>query len=213
MTGRSRNRNALYESTARLSFILYEGGTLHRVFDRISHPRLAGRLVAERIEDFAPSSIMPRSNNALIPTMDSTTQSGDADLRDEYAALRERAVMLEEQVPPLLQRISDVLPRISGESGLADEHRERLVGARNAAMVSIENYQQAIPFLQTADSIIEQLDKTPERDEDIEWRESLLQRLDELIDVAVVMIDDAQGYFEQAAACDLSNVPKSILED
>ncbi|AJY08261.1 hypothetical protein SAMN02787148_1231 [Burkholderia vietnamiensis] len=121
--------------------------------------------------------------------------------------------MLEEQVPPLLQRISDVLPRISGESELADEHRERLVGARNAAMVSIENYQQAIPFLQTADSIIEQLDKTPERDEDVEWRESLLQRLDELIDVAVVMIDDAQTYFEQADACDLSNIPKSILEE
>lgn len=213
MTSHSHNRNALYESTASLSFILYKGGTLHRVFDRIPHPRLAGHLATERIEGFAPSSIMPRSNNALIPTMDSTTQSGDTDLRDEYAALRERAVMLEEQVPPLLQRISDVLPRISGESELADEHRERLVGARNAAMVSIENYQQAIPFLQTADSIIEQLDKTPERDEDIEWRESLLQRLDELIDVAVVMIDDAQGYFEQAAACDLSSVPKSILED
>lgn len=160
-----------------------------------------------------PSSIMPRPNHALISTMDSTSQSGDADLRDEYAALRERAIILEEQAPPLLQRISDVLPRISGESELADEHRERLVGARNAAMVSIENYQQAIPFLQTADSIIEQLDKTPERDEDIEWRESLLQRLDELIDVAVVMIDDAEGYFEQADACDLSSVPKAILED
>ncbi len=145
--------------------------------------------------------------------MDSTTQPGDTDLRDEYAALRERAILLEEQVPPLLQRISDMLPRISGESELADAHRERLVGARNAALVSIENYQQAIPFLQTADSIIEQLDKTPERDEDIEWRESLLQRLDELIDVAVVMIDDADSYFEQAQACDLSSVPKSILED
>jgi uncharacterized protein (DUF3084 family) len=168
---------------------------------------------AEQAKPIARSSIMPRSNNALITTMDSTTQSGDADLRDEYAALRERAVMLEENVPPLLQRISDVLPRISGESELADEHRERLVGARNAAMVSIENYQQAIPFLQTADSIIEQLDKTPERDEDVEWRESLLQRLDELIDVAVVMIDDAQTYYEQADACDLSSVPKSILED
>lgn len=39
------------------------------------------------------------------------------------------------------------------------------------------------------------------------------QRLDELIDVAVVMIDDAQTYFEQADACDLSNIPKSILEE
>lgn len=145
--------------------------------------------------------------------MDSTTQPGDADLRDEYAALRERAILLEQQVPPLLQRISDMLPRISGESELADTHRERLVGARNAALVSIENYQQAIPFLQTADSIIEQLDKTPERDEDTEWRESLLQRLDELIDVAVVMIDDADSYFEHAQACDLSSVPASILED
>lgn len=160
-----------------------------------------------------PSSIMPRSHYALISTMDSTTQSGDADLRAEYAALRQRATVLEEQVPPLLQRISDVLPRISGESELADEHRERLVGARNAAMVSIENYQQAIPFLQTADSIIEQLDKTPEREEDDEWRESLLQRLDELIDVAVVMINDAEDYFDQAYDCDLDNVPPSILED
>ncbi|KVD41263.1 ATPase [Burkholderia sp. ABCPW 11] len=156
---------------------------------------------------------MPRPNHAFISMMDSTTQPGDTDLRDEYAALRERAMRLEEQVPPLLQRISDMLPRISGESELADAHRERLVGARNAALVSIENYQQSIPFLQTADSIIEQLDKAPERDEDIEWRESLLQRLDELIDVAVVMIDDADSYFEHAQACDLSSVPKSILED
>ncbi|NTZ87772.1 ATPase [Burkholderia metallica] len=156
---------------------------------------------------------MPRPNHARILMMDSTTQPGDTDLRDEYDALRERAILLEEQVPPLLQRISDMLPRISGESELADTHRERLVGARNAALVSIENYQQAIPFLQTADSIIEQLDKAPERDEDIEWRESLLQRLDELIDVAVVMIDDADSYFEHAQACDLSSVPKSILED
>ncbi|EAY71616.1 Ribosomal protein L11 [Burkholderia dolosa AU0158] len=158
------------------------------------------------------SSIIRRSNYTRTSTMDSPTQSGDTDLRAEYAALRERAVMLEQQVPPLLQRISDVLPRIGGESELADEHRERLVGARNAAMVSIENYQQAIPFMQTADSIIEQLDKTPERDEDADWRESLLQRLDELIDVAVVMIDDAQHYFEQAQACDLDSVPKSILD-
>ena len=29
----------------------------------------------------------------------------------------------------------------------------------------------------------------------------------------VVMIDDAQTYFEQADACDLSNIPKSILEE
>ncbi|PRE11280.1 ATPase [Burkholderia multivorans] len=149
----------------------------------------------------------------LTMTMDSFTQSGEADLRAEFAALRERAATLEEQVPPLLQRISDVLPRISGETELADEHRERLVGARNAAMVSIENYQQAIPFVQTADSIIEQLDKTPERDEDTEWRDALLQRLDELIDVAIVMIDDADNYFEQARACDLASVPPSILED
>ncbi|MGS0894486.1 ATPase [Burkholderia stagnalis] len=145
--------------------------------------------------------------------MDSPTQSGAADLRAEYEALRERATVLEEQAPPLLQRISDILPRISGVSELADTHRERLVGARNAALVSIENYQQAIPFLQTADSIIEQMDKTPERDEDTEWREALLQRLDELIDVAVVMIDDAEDYLDQAYACDLASVPPSILED
>lgn len=161
----------------------------------------------------ALSSIMRRLHHAQRPKMDSTAQSDEANLRAEYAALRERATLLEEQVPPLLQRISDVLPRIGGQSAQADDYREWLVGARNAALVSIENYQQAIPFLQTAESVIEQLDKTPERDEDAEWRDALLQRLDELIDVAVVMIDDAAAHYEQAQDPDPADVPQSLLDD
>ncbi|KVM46040.1 ATPase [Burkholderia ubonensis] len=145
--------------------------------------------------------------------MDSSTQSDEADLRAEYAALRQRAAALEEQVPPLLQRISDVLPRIGGQSEPADDYRELLVGARNAALVAIENYQQAIPFLQTAESIVEQLDKTPERDEDAEWRDALLQRLDELIDVATVMIDDADMHYSMAQETNPADVPPSLLDD
>ncbi|KVR74208.1 hypothetical protein [Burkholderia ubonensis] len=145
--------------------------------------------------------------------MDSSTQSDEADLRAEYAALRQRAAALEEQVPPLLQRISDVLPRIGGQSEPADDYRELLVGARNAALVAIENYQQAIPFLQTAESIVEQLDKTPERDEDAEWRDALLQRLDELIDVATVMIDDADTHYGMAQETNPADVPPSLLDD
>ncbi|MGU7782297.1 ATPase [Burkholderia sp. PU8-34] len=145
--------------------------------------------------------------------MDSTTQSDEADLRAEYTALRQRATMLEEQVPTLLQRISDVLPRIGGQSEQADDYREWLVGARNAALVSIENYQQAIPFLQTAESIIEQLDKTPVREEDTEWRDALLQRLDELIDVAAFMVDDAAASYEHAQEPDPADVPPSLLDD
>ncbi|MGU7776322.1 ATPase [Burkholderia sp. MR1-5-21] len=145
--------------------------------------------------------------------MDSTAQSDEADLRAEYTALRQRATMLEEQVPTLLQRISDVLPRIGGQSEQADDYREWLVGARNAAMASIENYQQAIPFLQTAESIIEQLDKTPVRDEDAEWRDALLQRLDELIDVAAFMVDDAEASYEQAQDPDPADVPPSLLDN
>ncbi|OJA63167.1 ATPase [Burkholderia ubonensis] len=145
--------------------------------------------------------------------MDSSTQSDEADLRAEYAALRQRAAALEEQVPPLLQRISDVLPRIGGQSEPADDYRELLVGARNAALVAIENYQQAIPFLQTAESIVEQMDKTPERDEDAEWRDALLQRLDELIDVATVMIDDADMHYGMAQETNPADVPPSLLDD
>ncbi|KVZ16229.1 ATPase [Burkholderia stagnalis] len=156
---------------------------------------------------------MPRSHYPHRPMMDSTTRSDEIDLRDEYAALSQRAAALEEQVPPLLQRISDVLPRIGGQSELVDDHREALVGARNAALVAIENYQQAFPFLQTAESIIEQLDKTPVRDEDEEWRDALLQRLDELIDVATVMIDDADAHYEQAQDPDPADVPPSLLDD
>ena len=143
---------------------------------------------------------------------DSDTPFDEAHLRAAYAALRRRATALEEQVPPRLQRISDVLHRIGGQSELADDYRAMLVGARNAAMLAIENYHQAIPFLHTAESILEQMDKTPEQEADEEWREALLQRLLELIDVAATMVDDAEAHDEQANDPDPESIPPSILD-
>lgn len=144
--------------------------------------------------------------------MDSPSQSDEADLRAAYDVLRQRTTTLEEQVPALLQRISDVLCRIGGQSELADDYRALLVGARNDAMLAIENYQQAIPYLQTAASIFEQMDKVLEREEDEAWREALRQRLQELIDVAAMMVDDADAHHELAKDPDPEDVPDSILD-
>ena len=45
-----------------------------------------------------------------------------------------------------------------------------------------------------------------------EWRDALLQRLDEFVDHAVVMIDEAELRFAQAKDPDPAAVPQSILD-
>lgn len=142
--------------------------------------------------------------------MDSVSPFDQVQLLAEYADLRQRAAALDEQVPACLQRISDKLPRISGESELADHYRGLLVGARSKALVSIENYHEAIPYLQTAESLIVQLNAHP--DGQAEARGELLDRLDELIDAAVGMIDLAEQCFGDAQATDPDAVPLSILD-
>ncbi|AXF02670.1 MULTISPECIES: hypothetical protein [Paraburkholderia] len=142
--------------------------------------------------------------------MDSVSPFDQVQLLAEYADLRQRAAALDEQVPACLQRISDKLPRISGESELADHYRSLLVGARSKALVSIENYHEAIPYLQTAESLIVQLNGHP--DGQAEARGELLDRLDELIDAAVGMIDLAEQCFGDAQATDPDAVPPSILD-
>ena len=144
--------------------------------------------------------------------MDSLAPFDEAHLPNDYAALRQRAAALEDQVPAYLQRISETLHRVSGESELANHHRSLLVSARGNAMLAIENYHQAFPFLQTAESLVGQLDRQPISFEGAEWRDALLQRLDELVDDAVVMIDEAELRFAQAKDPDAAEVPKSLLD-
>ncbi|WP_176055437.1 ATPase [Paraburkholderia caribensis] len=157
--------------------------------------------------------------------MDSVSPFDQAQLLAEYADLRQRAAALDEQVPACLQRISDTLPRISGESELADHYRSLLVGARSNALVSIENYHEAIPYLQAAESLIAQLNGHPDVQPDgqpggqpaasgqVGARGALLDRLDELIDAAVGMIDLAEQCFNDAQATDPDTVPASLLDD
>ncbi|MEM5387794.1 ATPase [Paraburkholderia phymatum] len=144
--------------------------------------------------------------------MDNAAPFDEAHLLTDYTALRQRAAALEEQVPAYLQRISETLHRIGGESDLANHHRSLLVSARGNAMMAIENYHQAFPFLQTAGSLVEQLDRQPISFEGAEWRDALLQSLDELIDNAVVMIDEAELRFGEAKDPDPAAVPRSILD-
>ena len=144
--------------------------------------------------------------------MDSLAPFDEAHLPNDYAALRQRAAALEDQVPAYLQRISETLHRVSGESDLANHHRSLLVSARGNAMLAIENYHQAFPFLQTAESLVGQLDRRPISFEGTEWRDALLQRLDELVDHTVVMIDEAELRFAQAKDPDPAALPQSILD-
>ena len=157
--------------------------------------------------------------------MDSVSPFDQAQLLAEYADLRQRAAALDEQVPACLQRISDKLPRISGESGPADHSRRLLGGARSNPLVSTEHYQEAIPYLQAAESLIAQLNGHPDVQPDGQpggqpaasdqagARGALLDRLDELIDAAVGMIDLAEQCFNDAQATDPDTVPASLLDD
>jgi hypothetical protein len=144
--------------------------------------------------------------------MDSAAPFDEAHLLNDYTALRLRAAVLEEQVPAYLQSISETLHRIGGQSELASHYRSLLVSARGNAMMAIENYHQAFPFLQTAESLVGQLDRQPISFEGTEWRDALLQRLDEIVDHAVAMIDEAELRFAQAKDPDPAAVPQSILD-
>jgi hypothetical protein len=144
--------------------------------------------------------------------MDGAAQFNEADLLTDYTALRQRTAALEEQVPAYLQRISETLHRIGGESELANHHRSLLVCARGNAMMAIENYHQAFPFLQTAESLVEQLAKPTISFEGAEWRDGLLQRLDELVGDAAFMIAEAESRFGEAKDIDPAAVPQSILD-
>jgi hypothetical protein len=111
-----------------------------------------------------------------------------------------------------LHGISETLHRIGGQPELASHHRSLLVSARGNAMAATENYHQALPFLQTAASLVGQLDRRPISFEGAEWRDALLQNLDEFVDHAVVMIGEAELCLTQAKDPDPAAVRQSILD-
>ena len=139
-------------------------------------------------------------------------QFNEAHLLADYTALRQRTAALDEQVPAYLQRISETLHRIGGESDLANHYRSLLVCARGNAMMAIENYHQAFPYLQTAQSLVAQLGRQKISFEGDECCDAPLQRLDELVCDAASMIDEAELRFGQAKDADPAAVPQSILD-
>jgi hypothetical protein len=144
--------------------------------------------------------------------MDNAARLDEDYLIARYRALQQRTAALDDQVPACLQRIAGTLCRIGGESDLAIEYRSRLVVARGHAMRAIKSHHQAIPFLQRAESLVDQLNRRAVSFEGAEWRDALLSHISALVETVESMLAESEGCFSEAQQVDPDAVPQSILD-
>jgi hypothetical protein len=145
---------------------------------------------------------MPSMNmqSADIPMLNET------ELRDQYAHLQQRALRLGSHGQSRIDQLAAAMQ--SPPKDRADEYLRPLKGATDDAMAAVLSYHRALPFLETANSLIESLAKPSPSADDEEWRDQLLFRLAEVLEVAADLISEGEAHQERGAGVEL---PGSFL--
>ncbi|MEM5403758.1 hypothetical protein [Paraburkholderia unamae] len=122
-------------------------------------------------------------------------------LRAHYANLQQRALSLGSHGQSRIDQLAAAMQ--SPPKKHTDDYLRVLKGATDDAMVAVLSYQRALPFLETANSLIESLAKpSPSADEE-EWREQLLFRLTEVLETGAALIAEGEVHLERSHRVDI----------
>lgn len=126
----------------------------------------------------------------------STPDQSESALRAQYASLQNRARELEAHAPSRIDALHD-----AAQSAAAGHtaYESALKNAVNEAMLAVRCYHGAVPFLETANSLIEHLAKPPLLDDGMEWHDEILGRMAEVLEIAAGMIAEGEMHLEASA--------------
>jgi hypothetical protein len=124
-----------------------------------------------------------------------TLMHDETGLREQYAQLQQRALHLSSHGQSRVDQLAAAMQSPSTEH--ADENLRVLSGAADDAMEAVLGYRRALPFLETANSLIESLAKPSPSDEDEEWRDQLLFRLAEVLETGADLIAEGEAHLER----------------
>ncbi|WP_052391768.1 hypothetical protein [Paraburkholderia bannensis] len=118
-------------------------------------------------------------------------------LRARYASLQHRTRDLESHAPSRIDALHEALHEQS--TGHTAAYEDALKDAVNEAMLAARCYHGAVPFLETANSLIEHLAKPPLLDDGMEWHDEILGRLAEVLEIAAEMIAEGEAHLEASS--------------
>ncbi|MCP3711890.1 hypothetical protein M3I54_33900 [Paraburkholderia sp. CNPSo 3274] len=125
----------------------------------------------------------------------------ETELHEQYAELQRRAMSLGSHGQSRIDQLAAAM-RLPPKKH-ADDYLRVLKGATDDAMVAVLSYQRALPFLETANSLIESLAKPSPNAEDEEWREQLLFRLAEVLEIGADLIAEGEAHLERCARVEI----------
>jgi hypothetical protein len=125
----------------------------------------------------------------------------ETELRDQCTSLRQRALSLGSLGQSRIDQFAAAVQ--SPPEKHADDYLSVLKGATDDATVAVQSYQRALPFLETANSLIESLAKPSPSAEDEEWRDQLLFRLAEVLEVGADLIAEGEAHLERCARVEI----------
>ncbi|MFX1670967.1 hypothetical protein PWR63_01440 [Paraburkholderia sp. A2WS-5] len=87
-------------------------------------------------------------------------------------------------------------------------HLRVLKEATDEAMLAVKDYHGALPFVETAHSLLESLARPPAFADDTEqWHSEILARLQEVLDRAADMIAEGEAHLERSRRVQLQDIP------
>jgi hypothetical protein len=125
----------------------------------------------------------------------------ETELREHYTNLQQRALRVWSQSQLRIDVLAAAGQTPSKQH--SDDDLQGVKAATDAAMMAASNYHRSLPFLETANSLMESLAKPSASDDDEAWREQLLFRLAEVLETAADLITDGEVSLVQSERIDI----------
>ncbi|MEM5426396.1 hypothetical protein [Paraburkholderia ferrariae] len=126
----------------------------------------------------------------------------ETELREQYANLQQRALNLGSDAQSRIDQLTAAMQLPPTQH--TDAYLHALQGATDDARVAVLSYRRGLPFVETANSLIESLAKpSPSADEEEEWREQLLFRLAEVLEMGADLIAEGEAHLERSARAEI----------
>lgn len=114
----------------------------------------------------------------------------EIELRERMANLRQRALDVGSRSKARIDTLitaTQTLPELN-----PDEYLRMVRGATDDAMMAALSYHRSLPFLETASSLLECSSQPSSSAENKEWREQLMFRLNEVLEIAADLIAEGE---------------------
>ncbi|WP_321906140.1 hypothetical protein [Paraburkholderia tropica] len=125
----------------------------------------------------------------------------ETELREHYASLQQRALRVWSQSQLRVDWLAAAGQTPPGQH--AEDYLGVVAAATDAAMMAASSYHRSLPFLETANSLMESLAKPSASADDEEWRDQLLFRLAEVLETAADLIAEGETNLVQSERVDI----------